>query len=100
MSMQKVMVGTLTGVLAGVAIGLLVAPASGAETRQKIADTAGSLKKKWNRLVGASADELDELKHVFENEITGLKDDVRERVLQLIKAAKASGNNIREQTLL
>ena len=100
MSTQKVMLGTLTGVLAGIAIGLLVAPASGTETRQKIADTAGSLKKKWNKLIGATSDELDELKEVFEQEIAGLKDDVRERVLQLIKASKASGNNIKEQALL
>lgn len=99
MSTQKIMLGTLTGVLAGVAIGLLVAPASGSETRQRIADTAGSLKKKWNRFIGATSDELDELKEVFEKDITGLKDDVREKVLHLIKAAKASGNNIKEQTL-
>lgn len=99
MSTQKVILGTLTGVLAGVAIGLLTAPASGSETRQRIADSAGSLKKKWNKFIGASADELDELKEVFEKDITGLKSDVRERVLHLIKAAKASGNNIKEQTL-
>ena len=100
MSTQKVMLGTLTGVLAGVAIGMLCAPASGAETRQKIADGAGALRKKFNRLMGASADELDELKDVFSSEISGLKEDVRERVLQLIKATKASGNNIREQATL
>lgn len=99
MSTQKVILGTLTGVLAGVAIGLLAAPASGAETRQKIADTAGSWKRKFNKFIGATSDELDELREVFEGEVTGLKEDVRERVLQLIKAAKASGNNIREKTL-
>ena len=97
MSTQKVMLGTLTGVLAGVAIGLLVAPASGSETRQKLADSAASLRKRWNKMMGHTADELDELKEVFEQEISGLKDDVRERVLQLINATKASGNSIKEQ---
>ncbi|WEK34919.1 MAG: YtxH domain-containing protein [Candidatus Pseudobacter hemicellulosilyticus] len=99
MSTQKVILGTLTGVLAGVAIGLLAAPASGAETRQKIADSAGSLKRKFNKLIGVTSDELDELKDVFQEEVAGLKDDVRERVLELIKAAKASGSAIKEKTL-
>ena len=97
MSAQKVMLGTLTGVLAGLAIGLLVAPASGSETRHMIADKASALKRRWQRFTGAASDDLDELKEVFEQEITGLKDDVRSRVLELLNAAKASGNNLREQ---
>ncbi len=89
------MLGTLTGVFAGVAIGMLCAPASGAKRDKRSPDGAGQLRRKFNQLIGASADELDELKDVFSSEISGLKDDVRERVLQLIKATKASGNNIR-----
>ena len=46
MSSQKVLIGTLSGLVAGVAVGLLVAPTSGSETRQKIADSAGELKNK------------------------------------------------------
>ncbi len=99
MSAQKILIGTMTGIVAGLALGLLVAPAKGSETRQKISDAADNLKKKLKHLRSTTADELDELKEIFEKETTGLKDDVRERVLNLIKAAKTSTNNIKEEAL-
>ena len=99
MNAQKILIGTLSGIAAGVVIGLLVAPDKGSETRAKIADTANSLKKKLQKLRGTTTDELDELKEVFEHEVSGLRDDVRERVLNLINSSKAAGNNIRNQVL-
>jgi gas vesicle protein len=99
MSIQKVLVGAFSGLVAGVAIGVLMAPAEGSETRQKIADTADSFKKKLRKLRGITSDELDELTDIFEKETDGLKDDVRRRVLELIQAAKVKGNNIKEQAL-
>lgn len=95
MSVQKVLVGTLSGLVAGVAIGLLVAPASGDETRQKIADTADNIKKKLRRLRGSAGDELDELREIFETEVDGIKEDVRERVLKLIESSKNSYQNVK-----
>jgi gas vesicle protein len=99
MSTQKILIGTMTGIVAGIALGLLVAPAKGSETREKLSDLADNLKKKLKNIRGTTADELDELKEIFERETTGLKDDVRERVLSLIKAAKTSSNNIKEEAL-
>ena len=99
MNAEKVMIGALSGLVAGVAIGILVAPAEGRETRQRIADTAESLKRKLRNLRGVTTDELDELREIFERETEGLKDDVRGRVLELIKAAKEKGNHIKEQAL-
>ena len=99
MNAQKVIVGALSGLVAGVAIGILVAPAEGSETRQWIADSADSLKRKLRRLRGITSDELDELKDIFERETEGLRDDVRARVLNLIKAAKEKGNHIKEEAL-
>jgi gas vesicle protein len=99
MSVQKVLVGTLAGLVAGVAIGILTAPAEGKETRQRIADRADSLKRKLRQLRGLTVDELDELKDIFEKETEGLREDVRTRVLDLIKAAKMKGNHIKEQAL-
>ena len=99
MSAQKILIGTLSGIVAGVAIGLLVAPNKGSETRAKIADTTKAMKKKWKKLRGSTADELDELKEVFEHEVSGLKDDVRERVLNLINSSKAAGNHVKSQVL-
>ena len=99
MSAQKVMIGVLSGLLAGVAIGILVAPAEGMETRQRISDTADSIKRKLRRLRGITTDELDELKDIFERETSGMRDDVRSRVLNLIKAAKDKGNHIKVAAL-
>ena len=99
MSAQKVLIGALAGIVAGVAIGVLVAPAEGSETRQRIADSADAFKKKLRKLRGITSDELDELTDIFEKETQGLKDDVRARVLELIKAAKVKGNHIKEEAL-
>jgi gas vesicle protein len=99
MSVQKVLVGALAGLVAGVAIGVLTAPASGEETRQRISDKAEDLKRKLRQLRGLTVDELDELKDIFEKETEGLREDVRSRVLELIKAAKVKGNHIKEQAM-
>ena len=99
MDAQKIFVGALSGLVAGVAIGILIAPAEGSETRQRIADTADSLRRKLRQLRGVTADELDELKDIFTKETEGLKEDVRRRVLELIQAAKEKGNHIKEEVL-
>lgn len=93
------MIGALSGLVAGVAIGILVAPAEGKETRQRIADTAESLKRKLRHLRGVTMDELDELTEIFQRETDGMKEDVRNRVLELIKAAKEKGNHVKETAL-
>ena len=69
MSAQKVLVCLLSGLVAGVAIGILTAPAKGSETRQKISDSADELKRKLRRLTGKAEDELDELGSIFKNEV-------------------------------
>ena len=96
MSAKNVLIGALAGLVAGVAIGVLTAPAEGRETRQRIADSAENLKRKLRQLRGLTVDELDELKDIFEKETEGLRDDVRSRVLDLIRAAKVKGNHIKE----
>ena len=53
--MQKILIGTLAGMVAGVAIGLLLAPVSGSDARNSIAN--GS-RKQWRRLWGKA--DLDE----------------------------------------
>ena len=65
MSAQRVLVAALSGFVAGVAVGLMVAPASGSEIRQRIADSAGDLaggiKDKLRNLRGKAEEELDDL---------------------------------------
>jgi gas vesicle protein len=63
MKSQNLLIGALAGLVAGVAIGLLMAPASGSETRQKIADGASgltdNLKKRYRKLAGKEEMEND-----------------------------------------
>lgn len=56
MKSTNLLIGALAGLVAGVAIGLLMAPASGSDTRQRLADGAGelgtNLKKRFRKLTG------------------------------------------------
>lgn len=82
---------------AGTAIGMLLAPGSGESTRMRISDKVGDLKDKWKNLKSISAEELDELKEIFQQEITGLKNNTRQRVLEMIEAVKKGGSRLKEQ---
>jgi gas vesicle protein len=84
MSTAKLLLGALAGVATGLALGILNAPDSGAETRKKIKRSAHHFQGRISRIIGKGADGLSELKYVLENETTGLKDDVRERVMKLV----------------
>ena len=65
MSAQRILVAALSGFVAGVAVGLMVAPASGSEIRQRIADSAsdlaGGIKDKIRNLRTKAEEELDDL---------------------------------------
>ncbi|GAA0552527.1 YtxH domain-containing protein [Chitinophaga japonensis] len=99
MSTTNFLSGVLAGVAAGVVVGLLCAPDSGEETRRKIRYTAGNWRYRIGRLLGKGSDNLAELRHVFEHEVTGLKEDVRERVLKLIDESKTSYDKFRKEAL-
>jgi gas vesicle protein len=88
-----------TAAMAGVVVGLLIAPAKGSETRQKIADSADQIKDRIRRMRGATNQELDELHEVFEHEIQGLRNDIREKVLKLIDLSKKSYNHIKAEAM-
>jgi gas vesicle protein len=55
-NMQKILIGTLAGLVAGVAIGLLVAPVAGSDTRRNLAN---GTKNQWRRLWGKANLEED-----------------------------------------
>ena len=93
MSLQRALMATMTGVI----IGLLIAPAKGSETRQRISDSAEKLKSKLRRIRGTTNEELDELREVFEHEVAGLRDDIRERILKLIEASKSGYYHVRDE---
>ena len=95
MSLQRLFTATLSGIV----IGILIAPAKGVDTRKKINDSVENIKDKIKRLRGTTNEELDELHKVFEQEVAGLREDVREKVLHLIEASKKSYNHMRSEAL-
>lgn len=60
------MANFLTGVLTGVAIGLLTAPRSGKETREKLTEAVnkqtGGLKEQWEKTVSQAKETLENVK--------------------------------------
>ena len=58
----------LTGVLAGIAIGLMVAPDKGSKTRQKISDAL-------NDLLGEARDRINSSGSQFDDNYSGTSDD-------------------------
>lgn len=95
MSLQRLFTATLSGIV----IGILIAPAKGKDTRQKLTNSVDSLKAKIRRLRGTTQEELDELHNVFEHEVAGLREDIREKVLRLIEVSKKSYNHVRTESL-
>lgn len=95
MSTGNVLCGVLFGVAAGLAIGFLTAPDSGEETRKKIKNSARRVK----RILGKGADGLSELRYIIENEVTGMKDDVKERILTLIDEAIETYQNFKKEAV-
>jgi gas vesicle protein len=61
-----------------------MAPASGAETRQKIADGAGDLKKKMQDFTGRVGEGIDNLKSTLTKKTQNLKSEMRTRGKELV----------------
>lgn len=93
--MQKLFIAMLAGVIAGI----LIAPAKGSETRQKLSESADQLRNKLRRIRGATNEELDELHAVFEHEISGLREDIRQKILRLIEVSKKGYNHVKSEAL-
>ncbi len=91
--------GLFTATLSGIVIGILIAPARGSETREKLSDAGAQIRTKIRRIRGTTNDELAELQEVFEHEISGLKDDIREKVLRLIDVSKKGYYNVKSEAL-
>jgi gas vesicle protein len=86
MSTQKVLIGAFAGLIAGAVIGILVAPASGAETRQKIADTAGDLKRRARDFSGRVGEGIGNLKVTLKSKTNRMKDEFENRSKELVNS--------------
>ena len=74
----------LTGVLLGVAAGLLLAPDSGENTRDQLSDTANKWKGKLDKLLGHAEEELDDLRDYLEKNINGLTTEAKQKILSIL----------------
>jgi len=95
MSLQRLFTATLSGIV----IGILIAPAKGSDTRRRLTDTVDNIKDKIRRIRGTTNEELEELHQVFEHEVSGLREDIREKVLRLIEVSKKGYNHVKSEAL-
>jgi gas vesicle protein len=75
--------GILAGAAVGIAIGILLAPASGEETR--------------NNLVKGSKKLADDLKNKFDDSIESIKNQFNYRVEEVASAGKEGINHVKER---
>ncbi|MCW3122708.1 MAG: YtxH protein [Flavipsychrobacter sp.] len=91
MSTSKFFAGALVGLVAG----LLLAPEKGEDLRNDIADSAEKWKKKLYKVTGQASTELSDLKAILEDEISGLNEDVRHRLLTILNETEDSAKKIK-----
>jgi gas vesicle protein len=85
----------LAGALVGLAAGLLLAPEKGEELRTEMADTVAKWKKKLDRMAGNTGAQLNDLKNMLGEQIEGLGDDARKRILTIIEESGDHAQNIK-----
>lgn len=87
--MSKFIAGALVGLIAG----LLLAPDKGENTRENLANSAEKWRDKLNKLVGKTNAQLDDLRVYLDQDISGLSDDVRNRILTILDEAEEMAYN-------
>ncbi len=92
MSTSKFIAGALVGLVAG----LLLAPQKGEDLRNDLADSAEKWKRKFYRIAGKTGAELSDLREMLEDEVSGLNDDVRHRILTILNESKDGAKKIKQ----
>ncbi|MBC7552596.1 MAG: YtxH domain-containing protein [Taibaiella sp.] len=75
----------LAGVAVGAAIYMLINTEKGEELQQDIADGVKDLKKKFDKMKDNAGDGLANLQKMVSSEITGLGEDARKRIMDIIE---------------
>jgi gas vesicle protein len=85
----------LAGALIGVVTGLLLAPKRGSELRHDLSDNAEKLQKRIRRIARKTSAEVDDLRNILEDQIEGLNDDVRYRMLTILDETEEGVRNVK-----
>jgi len=85
----------IAGALVGVAVALLLAPETREDLKSGLSDTAGKWKRKLNRLAGKTGVELQDLRDILEDNITGMSDELRKRLRAILEESASSAKNIK-----
>lgn len=76
------------GVVTGLVVGVLFAPAQGYKSRKTVSNAASKVNATFKKWFGNEAKELDELKALLEDESVTLNENDRKRLVQLIENNK------------
>ena len=87
-SNAKTILGVLAAGAAGVAVGMLLAPEKGENTRQTIKDTIAELGEKLYSFIGEGKERAEDAIDNVKDQAKGLKDDVKHDVSSRIQNAK------------
>ncbi|HEX6915863.1 MAG TPA: YtxH domain-containing protein [Chitinophagaceae bacterium] len=87
-SAYKIIFTGFTALVSGVAIGVLLAPGCGRDTRQKVMDTAENIRKRIMGFAARSGHTVEDVKQMLTDEVEGLNPALRTRLLQLIESAE------------
>jgi gas vesicle protein len=84
------------GLLAGIGIGLLIAPEPGEEMRQNLADTASKWRDQFNKLVGKGGAGLEDLRTMLESKIDGLEDAAKSKIAAILDESQSFADKAKQ----
>jgi gas vesicle protein len=82
----------------GAAAVLLLTSEKGKEVREDVMDKTGDWTKRLGKILSSARNEVSDLKTIVSNEIEGLSDDARERIMTILDESEASGKRMKKTT--
>lgn len=77
-SNSKLIIGIMAAAAAGVAAGILLAPSSGSELRQKVMNSFDELRDKVNEFIESAQQRATEIADEFHRDVEHLEEDARQ----------------------
>jgi gas vesicle protein len=77
---SRLILGAIAAAVAGVAIGMLLAPEKGSDLRRNISGSIDDLGQKINDLIADGKEKINNVTDEFKNDVAALKSDTRAAV--------------------